>query len=112
MATVSSHILNAVDGTHAGGIAVTLVNLRSGRTLFEAETDAGGRLSESVDLSDALPSDLYQITFRTGPYWDKAGAPPGRMPEIVLHLLMPDPHATYHSPIIASPNGYSLWVSE
>ena len=34
MAVVSSHTLNGVDGTHAGGIAVSLRNLNTGETLL------------------------------------------------------------------------------
>ena len=38
-AIVSSHLLNSVDGSHAGGIAVRLINLASGATLFETASD-------------------------------------------------------------------------
>ena len=39
MAWVTSHTLNGVDGSHAGGIAVRLVNLATGETLFDAAMD-------------------------------------------------------------------------
>ena len=39
MAVVSSHTLNGVDGTHAGGIAVSLRNLSSGEMLFDTAMD-------------------------------------------------------------------------
>lgn len=114
MATVSSHTLNATHGTHAGGIAVRLVNLRTGAVLFETEMDAGGRLAEPVDLTGADRADRYEITFATGPYWSALGlgAAAQTMEEVVLRFAMPDPAARYHMPLILSPNGYSCWWSE
>lgn len=109
MATVSSHILNAVDGTHAAGVAVRLINLGTGETLFDTVTDAGGRLKEVVSRIDRDAG--YELTFDVGAYWVARGVAP-RMREIVLRFGMPDDDGTYHSPIIASPNGYSVWASE
>jgi 5-hydroxyisourate hydrolase len=109
MAVVSSHILNGVDGNHAGGIKVRLINLDTGETLFEAATDAGGRLKQEVPDPD--PNAQYELTFQTAPYWATHGAAQSRTSEIVLRFAMPKTDGTYHSPIILSPNGYSLWTS-
>jgi len=114
MAIVSSHTLNGVDGTHAGGIAVRLVNLSTGIEVFLTTMDRGGRLSEKVDISDADSGDRYEITFATALYWEKfehlsQGAQ--IMDEVVLRFSMPDPDARYHMPLILSPNSYSTWWS-
>lgn len=108
MATVSSHILNGTDGSHAGGIDVRLVKLGTGETLFETKTDAGGRLSEKV--ADIDTTAEYELIFDVGRYWDAHGTAT-RMRAIVLRFGMPDAGGSYHSPIIVSPNGYSGWVS-
>ena len=47
MATLTSHTLNGTDGTHAGGIAVTLSVVR-GPQIFAAEMDSGGRLQMEI----------------------------------------------------------------
>lgn len=109
MATVSSHILNAVDGTHAAGVAVRLINLKTGEMLFDTITDAGGRLKEVVSRIDC--DAAYELTFDVGAYWVARGVAP-RMREVVLRFGMPNVDVTYHSPIIVSPNGYSVWTSE
>ena len=47
MATISSHLLNSVDGTHANGIKVTIYQINSSgekKIFFETETDEGGRI--------------------------------------------------------------------
>ncbi|MCR9152399.1 MAG: hydroxyisourate hydrolase [Rhodobacteraceae bacterium] len=111
-AMVSSHTLDGTDGTHAGGIAVRLVNLTTGAEIFVACTDAGGRLMQAVDLTGADPADRYDISFATGPYWRARGiAHDGLVDEVVLRFAMPDPAARYHMPLILSPNGYSCWAS-
>jgi len=113
MATLSSHTLNGLDGTHAGGVAVSLVNLNTGRVLFESESDAGGRLSVDVDLTGMSPDDRYELIFSTSDYWQKQGIDHAqRIDEIVLRLSMPDPRARYHLPVILSPNSYSTWASQ
>lgn len=112
MATLSTHVLNGVDGTHAGGVAIHLVNLTSGVELLRAATDAGGRLSETVDLTDADSADLFELTFAAGPYWREQGME--GMPivgEIALRFVMPVRDARYHIPVILSPNSHSCWVS-
>ena len=43
MATLTSHTLNGSDGTHAGGIPVTLTNLNSGAVVLTTAMDGGGR---------------------------------------------------------------------
>ena len=112
MATVSSHTLNGVDGSHAGGIAVRLVDLATGRTVFDTRMDDGGRLIQEVAAPD--PEGRYELVFQTGAYWQARvpGTHGARiMDEIVVRFTMPDPEGRYHIPLILSPHGYSLWSS-
>ena len=72
MAIVSTHTLNSVDGTHAGGIAVQLFRLDDGAwrtTVFETATDEGGRLSETIAAGDVDtdPDGSYHIPFILSP---------------------------------------------
>ena len=108
MAVISSHILNSADGSHASGVQVRLTAVETGESLFDTQTDGGGRLK--VELSDIEPEADYELNFGVGAYWTERGIP-SRLGEIALRFRMPDPTATYHSPIIISPNGYSGWIS-
>ncbi len=117
MAQVSSHTLNAVDGTHAGGIPVVLSRLEADgtrRTLFTAKTDRGGRLNQSVELSASDCKATFELLFSTGTYWARLGLPrerPQLVEEIVIRFRMPDCEGRYHIPLILSPNGTSVWWS-
>jgi 5-hydroxyisourate hydrolase len=111
-ATVSSHLLNSVDGSHAAGVAVRLINLSSGETLFETATDSAGRLLQKI--ADPDTTARFEMVFHTGPYWQiRAGQTHGAriMDEIVLRFAMPDSAGRYHMPLILSPHGYALWSS-
>lgn len=112
MAVVSSHTLNAVDGSHAGGIAVRLVNLDTGATVFDTCMDEGGRLMQEV--ADPDPNARYEMVFQTGAYWQGRVAQSHGiriMDEIVVRFAMPERDGRYHIPLILSPHGYSLWSS-
>ena len=111
-AIVSSHLLNSVDGSHAGGIAVRLINLASGATLFETASDDAGRLLQ--EIADPDPAARFELVFHTGPYWQtRVGQSHGVriMDEIVLRFAMPYSAGRYHMPLILSPHGYALWSS-
>ena len=114
MAVISSHTLNGVDGTHAGGIRVRVCERESGKILVDSRTDDGGRLSEDVDISPSASDATYEMVFEAGPYWQTRDIPrktPQIMSEIVVRFQMPDPDARYHIPVILSPNSYSVWWS-
>jgi len=54
MATLSSHLLNSVNGTHASGVKVIINQINSSGEkviFFESETDNGGRILKDFDLS-------------------------------------------------------------
>ena len=110
MATLTSHTLNGSDGTHAGGITVTLRNLESGGGGFTSQMDAGGRLSEQIDTATVDPCATYELVFDTSAYW-AARDMPASVQQIALRFAMPDPKGAYHMPVILNPNSYSVWCS-
>ena len=78
-----------------------------------AETDASGRISELVHLSNFGPDAVFEIAFSTGACWRWRGlADAHSLEEIALRFTMPEPEARYHLPLIISPNGHSGWVSQ
>ena len=47
MATLSSHLLNSVNGTHANNVDVIIYQIKSNgekKVFYETKTDSGGRL--------------------------------------------------------------------
>lgn len=116
MATITSHVLNAVNGTHAGGVRVECRRIGDdGRAefVFSVESGTDGRIAGTADVDGADEGRVYELVFHTGEYFDREGlVQPARiMPEVVFRLRLPDPDARYHVPVIVSPHGYSVWWS-
>ncbi len=117
MARFSTHILDATNGTHAGGVPVVMKRLTDQGTsqlIFDATTDTGGRLVQDLDLTGFAPSDVFEVVFETGSYWSRKNTERKRLQisdQIVQRIIMRDPDGTYHLPIIMSPNGFSCWWS-
>ena len=117
MATLSTHTLNSVDGTHAGHVGVSLVRIGPDGArvaVFSKSTDAGGRLSERIDAAQIDSAADYELVFQTSAYFATRGLMlPGLriQKEVVIRFCMPDPHAAYHMPLVMAPNGYSVWLS-
>ena len=111
MATISSHLLNSVDGTHANGIKVTIYQINSSgekKIFFETETDEGGRILKDFELSNNDCVCEYEMVCKTADYFSEKKI----VSEIIIKFKMEDPKKKYHLPIIISPNGYSIWWSQ
>ena len=111
MATLSSHLLNSVDGTHANGVKVIINKIDSSGekiVFFETETDSGGRILKDFDLSKDDCKCDYEMICKTSEYFSKKKI----VSEIIIKFRMEDPKKKYHLPIIISPNGYSIWWSQ
>ena len=111
MATLSSHLLNSVNGTHANNVDVIIYQINSNgekKVFFETKTDNGGRLLKEFKLEDEDCKSEYEMVGKTGDYFSKKKI----ISEVVVKFKMPDPNKKYHIPIIISPNGYSIWWSD
>ena len=117
MATLSTHTLNAVDGSHAGGIALSLERIEAdGRRheILSGETDPGGRFSQDITLSEADVGATFELVLQTGAYFRAMGAEATPMQichETVIRFQMPDAEARYHIPMMLAPNSHSVWWS-
>ena len=111
MATLSSHLLNSVNGTHASGVKVIINQINSSGEkviFFESETDNGGRILKDFDLSTNDCNCDYEMVCKTAGYFSEKKI----VSEIIIKFRMEDPKKKYHLPIIISPNGYSIWWSQ
>ena len=111
MATISSHLLNSVDVTHANGVKVTIYQINSScekKIFFETETDEGGRILKDFELSNNDCACEYEMVCKTADYFSEKKI----VSEIIVKFKMEDPKKKYHLPIIISPNGYSIWWSQ
>ena len=55
MATLSSHLLNSVNGTHADNVEIIIYQIKPNKekkVFYETKTDSGGRLLKDFKLND------------------------------------------------------------
>ena len=111
MATLSSHLLNSVNGTHAEGVKVVIYQINSNgdkKNFFETKTSKEGRILKDFDLSKEDCECDYEMICKTADYFSEKKI----VSEISVKFRMEDPNKKYHIPIIISPNGYSIWWSK
>ena len=118
MAILSSHLLNSVNGKHAGKvkIKILIIDQNGKKDIFlETSTDIGGRMSEEFSLSEKDKSCEFEMVVASGEYFSRNSVEVLNeriVSEIVIKFTMKDNNKKYHIPIIMSPNSYSVWWSE
>jgi 5-hydroxyisourate hydrolase len=106
MSKITTHVLDAVLGKPAAGVAVRLEK-REGDHWFpvgESATDTGGRCH---DLPQNAAPGLYRLTFDTGAYLTGSGRL-GIYPEISINFIC-DGKDHYHLPLLLSDNSYTTY---
>ena len=105
---ITTHVLDAVQGLPASGVAVQLSALRDGdwQLLAEAVTDADGRAKQLGP--EAVPAGAYRLRFDTGAYFATRSIPTF-FPEAQLTFVIDDEARHYHVPLLLSPFAYSTY---
>ncbi|MGF0117540.1 hydroxyisourate hydrolase [Promicromonospora sp. Marseille-Q5078] len=105
---VTTHVLDAVSGLPAAGVAVSLwsVGADAAERLADATTDADGRVK---DLGpESLDAGTYRVTFATGDYFAALGTATF-YPSISIDFTVEPGRDHYHVPCLLSPFAYSTY---
>ena len=111
MATLSSHLLNSVNGTHANNVDIIIYQIKSSgekKVFFETKSDEGGRILQEFELSEDDCKCDYEMVCKTGNYFSEKKI----VSEINIKFKMEDQNKKYHVPIIISKNSYTVWWSK
>jgi 5-hydroxyisourate hydrolase len=106
MSRITTHVLDAVLGKPAAGIAIRL-DKREGDAwvlVGESETDADGRCR---DLAPYAGPGTYRLTFETGGYLASMGRT-SIYPEISI-VFVCGGEVHYHLPLLLSDNSYTTY---
>jgi 5-hydroxyisourate hydrolase len=101
--SISTHVLDAVAGRPASGIAVRL--FVGENLLAEAVTDRDGRCRLTEDATGA---GTHRLVFATGPWFAEQGRETF-YPEVVLTFAVQEPGEHHHVPLLLSPFAYSTY---
>ena len=109
MSTLSTHVLDAVNGAPATGVDVTVFCQTGagsdGRSIGSGTTDDDGRVSGLVP--DGLRPGTYRIVFATGSFFERAGVR-AFYPEVAITFVV-DEERHYHVPLLLSPFAFSTY---
>ena len=111
MATFSSHLLDATNGSHAANIDVIIYQIsESGekKIFCKTKSDEGGRILQEFELSKNDCKCEYEMVCKTGNYFSEKKI----VSEINIKFQMEDQNKKYHIPIIISKNSYTVWWSK
>jgi 5-hydroxyisourate hydrolase len=105
MSFISAHVLDALAGRPAAGVAVRL-EADGGATLGTAVTDADGRVG---DLGpDRLDPGDYRVVFATGEYFGGRGQQ-SFYPSVAVTFTVAAGQSHYHIPLLLSPYAYTTY---
>ncbi|MGB7298586.1 MAG: hydroxyisourate hydrolase [Burkholderiaceae bacterium] len=120
MASLTSHVLDAVHGKSATDVRVVLTRIAvdgSRHEVANARTDQDGRINIPVEIDHNLTGNitsLFEVAFDTADYFRQQNvlAPQDQiMQSVVVRIAMTEAGKRYHIPIMASPHSYSIWWS-
>lgn len=107
--TLSTHVLDAVNGAPATGVEVTVFSQTGagsdGQPVGSGTTDDDGRVSGLAP--DGLPAGTYRIVFATGSFFERAGVR-AFYPEVAITFVV-DEDRHYHVPLLLSPFAFSTY---
>ena len=108
MSTLSTHVLDTMNGRPAAGMTVALTG-PDGETA-RAQTNADGRCPDLV--RDALAPGRYALRFSVADYFRAAGVAlpdPPFLDEVTVDFGIAAEGGHYHVPLLVSPYGYSTY---
>lgn len=105
MTGLSTHVLDAVSGTPAVGVGVSLQDAAGGE-VASGVTDSDGRIAQVN--TDPLVPGIYHLVFDTGE-WFADNDIRGFYPEVDICFTVDDPERHHHVPLLLSPYSYSTY---
>ena len=116
MTVLSSHVLDATNGTSAVDFRVQLYRVyedEERELVFDIVSDQEGRITEELDLAEE-PVD-YELVFHTREYLERVhGIQKVNQPMSValMRVSLSKREKRYHIPLVLSPHSYTVWWSE
>jgi len=102
---ITAHVLNAMVGKPASGVAVSLYEIFGDQShkVSEAVTNADGRAD--VLKGQPVPIGRYELRFALGDFFRKTTTPPVEpfFDVVPMRLFISKPEDSYHMPMIATP---------
>ncbi|MFM9915847.1 MAG: hydroxyisourate hydrolase [Rhizobacter sp.] len=114
MATLSTHVLDTMNGCPANGMAVALyrVDADAVTLLHQHVLNGNGRAPELTQAASNLATGRYRLVFQVAAYFLVRGVTlpePPFLDEVGVDFGIAEASGHYHVPLLASPWAYSTY---
>ena len=114
MATLSTHVLDTMNGCPAAGMAVALYRVDGdGAALLHHTTlNADGRSPDLAQAASALAVGRYRLVFQVAAYFRARGVvlpEPPFLDEVPVDFGIAEAGSHHHVPLLATPWAYSTY---
>ena len=114
MGKLTTHVLDTMCGTPAGGLAIELWCCEDGawRHRKSVVTNREGRVDEPILADEEMAVGTYELRFHAGEYLragDARLSEPPFLDIVPVRFGIADSRAHYHVPLLLSPFGYSTY---
>ena len=113
MFTLTSHLLNGVNGTHATGVNVSILD-KHGIEISNALTNNAGRIELQINTKLGPDTNYFHYKIASSAYFHKFIADlhsHSFLETILIPFIVPSKGTKIHIPVIFSPNTYTVWYS-
>ncbi len=113
MASLSTHVLDSLRGSHAAGIRCVLYRLQDDNRIpvFDLRADSEGRLSQPLEFNADSAAAEFELVLHAAEYFAGQGLDStGCLREVVLRFVVGEDRR-YHLPVMLAPHSYSTWWS-
>ncbi|XP_040018769.1 5-hydroxyisourate hydrolase [Gasterosteus aculeatus] len=110
--TLTTHVMNSVDGVPAARVALSLHRLEPPLMVWSllslGTTDEDGRCS-GLAAREELGPGTYKLRFETGSYWESRGQT-SLHPYVEVVFSISDHHQRIHLPLLMTRFSYSIYT--
>src|ERR1051325_7603847 len=113
-ARLSTHVLDTAHGCPAQDMQIELWSIDSNKPklLKSARTNADGRTDQPLLSGEELRGGQYELVFYVGDYFAAKGVPVSKvrfLDRVPIRFGIADANATYHVPLLVSPEAYTTY---
>jgi 5-hydroxyisourate hydrolase len=105
MKSLTTHVLDTMNGRPAAGMKIELWSLGTSRLLKTVTTNGDGRTDSPLLADDECVVGGYEIVFHVGDYFSERRF----LDRVPVRFNITDGDAKYHVPLLVSPWAYSTY---
>lgn len=114
MGRLTTHVLDLISGSPAGGMTVELAAIDGAvrRPVTKMTTNGDGRCDSALLEGDRLAAGVWQLEFHVAEYFRARGvqlADPPFLDIVTVRFGVANPDQHYHVPLLVTPWSYSTY---